>query len=144
MARVGIGTGPFRTAARLPDGTPISPRRARQLALAGGINALILGARGHPLYLGHKVRFATKAQRKVLLARYDTCCVHGCPIPAHLCEIHHGDGGWKMGTPTDINCLAPACGWHNRWIEDHPDQIIQTRDPCGRITITIGPPSGGR
>ena len=135
------GTGPFRTAARLPDGTPISARRARQLALTGGISPLILSARGRPLYLGRTVRFANKAQRAVLLALYDSCCVHGCPIPAHLCEVHHADGGWKkMGTPTDIDRLAMACGWHNRWIEDHPGQSTQTRDQRGRISITIGPP----
>jgi hypothetical protein len=134
---VGGGTGLFRTAARLLNGTPITARRARQLALTGGISALILGSRGRPLYRGREVRFATTAQRKTLLALFDTCVVQGCPIPAHLCEIHHLDGGWKLGVPTDIDRLAPACGWHNRWLEDHPDHVIQTRDTRGRVSITI-------
>ncbi|MCW2917506.1 MAG: hypothetical protein JWN52_5574, partial [Actinomycetia bacterium] len=63
-----------------------------------------------------------------------------CQIPAHLCEIHHLDGGWKLGTPTDLHKLAPACGWHNRWVEDHPHQITQTRDTRGRTILRILPP----
>jgi hypothetical protein len=125
----------------LLDGTPIPPEDARRIALNAGINALILGRGGAPLYLGRTVRFATPAQRKVLLALYDTCVVRGCQIPAHLAEIHHLDGGWKLGTPTDINALVPACGWHNRWIEDHSDQIRQTRDAQGRAVLIILPPS---
>ncbi|MCW2914742.1 MAG: hypothetical protein JWN52_2810, partial [Actinomycetia bacterium] len=57
-----------------------------------------------------------------------------------LCEIHHLDGGWKLGTPTDLHKLAPACGWHNRWVEDHADQITQTRDTRGRAVVRILPP----
>src|SRR5512139_2615702 len=140
------GTGPGTTAssgrpaARLLDGTPISPQRARQIALNAGINALILGRSQQPIYLGRKARFATPAQRKVLLALYETCCVQGCQIPAHTCEIHHLEGGWKMLTPTDINKLAPACGHHNRWIETHPDQVEETTDDQGRAVIRLLPP----
>jgi hypothetical protein len=121
----------------LLDGTPISPQDARRLALNAGISALILGRDEIPLYLGRTTRFATSAQRRTLLAQYDTCCVTGCQIPAHLCEIHHLNGGWKLGTPTDINQLAPLCGWHNRWCETHEDQITQTRDSRGRTVLKI-------
>jgi hypothetical protein len=124
----------------LLNGTPISPEDARRIALNAGINGFILGRAGLPLYLGRTVRFVTPAQRKALLALYETCIVHGCPIPAHLCEIHHLDGGWKLGTPTDLNKLAPACGWHNRWIEEHADQVTQTHDNRGRAILKIRPP----
>jgi hypothetical protein len=124
----------------LLDGTPISAADARRIALTAGISALILGRGGLPLYLGRTVRFATPAQRKALLAVYDTCCVHGCEIPAHLSEIHHLDGGWKLGTPTDIKRLAMLCGWHNRWVETNPDRINQTRDTQGRTVLKILPP----
>ncbi|MGI8336229.1 hypothetical protein ACRYCC_40330 [Actinomadura scrupuli] len=126
-------------AARLLDGTPISPGRARQIALNAGVSTLLLGPGDLPLRLGRTVRFATSAQRRALLAMYESCCVLGCQIPAHLCEIHHLDGGWKLGTPTDLDRLVPACGWHNRWIEDHTDQIIQTRDTRGRTILEILP-----
>ncbi|WP_433812411.1 DUF222 domain-containing protein [Actinomadura scrupuli] len=132
-------TWPGRVPARLLNGTPISPQDARRIALNAGISTLILGPTGAPLYLGRTVRFATPAQRKVLLALYETCIVHGCQIPAHLCEIHHLSGGWKLGTPTDIDQLAPACGWHNRWIDHHPDHITHTTDTHGRTILKIQP-----
>lgn len=132
------------TPARLLDGTPISVMHARRIALSAGINALILGRGGLPLYLGRTVRFASAAQRKALLVLYETCCVVGCPIPAHLSEIHHLNGGWKLGTPTDIDQLAPVCGWHNRFIDDHPQRIAQRRDARGRVVIAIQSPWGVR
>jgi hypothetical protein len=126
-------------AARLLDGTVISAQDARRIALNAGINTLILGTDGLPLYLGRTVRFVTPAQRKALLAMYDTCAVKGCQIPAHLCEIHHLHGGWKLGTPTDLDNLVPTCGWHNRYIEHHENHITQTRDSAGRVILTIQP-----
>jgi hypothetical protein len=123
--------------ARLLNGTAVSPAQARRLALTAGINLLLLGKGGHPLYLGRRVRFATPAQRRVLEALYSTCAVTGCDIPAHLCEIHHLGGGWKFGTPTDINQLVPACRFHNAWIEDHTDQVTETTDQSGRTQLVI-------
>ena len=134
-----VGPRAGRVPARLLNGTPISAQDARRIALNAGISPLLLGHHGSPLYLGRTVRFVTPAQRKVLLALYETCIVHGCHIPAHLCEIHHLGGGWKLGTPTDIDQLAPACGWHNRWIDHHPDHITQTTDTHGRTVIKIQP-----
>ncbi|GAA2113768.1 hypothetical protein GCM10009780_70760 [Actinomadura alba] len=124
---------------RLPDGTPVPAPRVRQLALNAGVSALILGPDGHPLYLGRTTRFATPRQRQVLRALYATCVVDGCDIPTGLCEIHHVDG-WKLGASTDIDKLAPACGFHNRWIEDNPDRVHTIRDPNGRYTIHCLPP----
>ncbi|MBC6466552.1 hypothetical protein HKK74_13710, partial [Actinomadura alba] len=104
-----------------------------------GVSALILGPDGHPLYLGRTTRFATPRQRQVLRALYATCAVEGCDIPTGLCEIHHTDG-WKLGSPTDIDKLAPACGFHNRWIEDNPDRVRTIRDANGRYIIHCLPP----
>jgi hypothetical protein len=109
------------------------------MALTSGINLLLLGNGGHPLYLGRRVRFATAAQRRVLETLYATCAVTGCDIPAHLCEIHHLGGGWKLGTPTNIDQLVPACRFHNAWIEDHPDQVTETRDKAGHTQLVIHP-----
>jgi hypothetical protein len=126
--------------ARLPGDGVIPARRARQIALNAGVNALLLGSDGRPLYLGRTVRFASPAQRRVLQTLYDTCVVDGCEIPAWLCEIHHLGGGWKLDVPTDIDKLVPACGWHNRWIEDNPQRVEEHRDRRGRVTIRCLPP----
>ncbi|QKG26599.1 hnh endonuclease [Actinomadura verrucosospora] len=126
--------------ARLTDGTPIPAAQARRIALAAGVSPLLLG-RGHtPLYLGYRERFASAAQRQVLEALYPTCAVRGCEIPGTLCEVDHV-GGWALGdSPTDIDQLALACGWHNRFKHASPDQIHITKDPDGRYLYRLLPP----
>jgi uncharacterized protein DUF222 len=128
--------------ARTLSGGTIPARRARQIALSAGVSALILGSGGHPLYLGRTARLASPAQTRVLYVRYDTCAVDGCEIPSRCCEIHHTGGGWKAGTPTDINRLAPLCSFHNAWVEDHPGRVEEHRDPHGRFTLYLLPPWG--
>jgi hypothetical protein len=112
-------------AARLPDGTPIPVRRARQILLSAGFSALVLGTDGQPLYLGRKVRCATPHQRRALNVRYRTCAVTLCDIPANLCEIDHADG-WAIGDVSDVDKLAPLCQFHNRFKYEHPDRIHVT------------------
>lgn len=100
------------TPARLTDGTPIPAPQARRIALSAGVSPLLLAGGHTPLYLGHKVRFATTAQRQVLETLYPTCAVQGCEVPGTLCEVDHING-WALGnSPTDIDKLALCCGWH--------------------------------
>ncbi|GAA4235223.1 hypothetical protein GCM10022254_42010 [Actinomadura meridiana] len=129
------------TPARLTDGTPISAEHARRIALNAGVSPLLLGSGHHPLYLGHTVRIATPAQRRVLHTMYPTCAVQGCEIPGTLCEVDHVHG-WALGnSPTDIDHLTLCCGWHNRYKHTHPKQITITRDPHnGRYTYQLHPP----
>ncbi|WP_131732574.1 HNH endonuclease signature motif containing protein [Actinomadura formosensis] len=130
--------------ARLTDGTPIPAEQARRIALSAGVSSLLLG-RGHtPLYLGHRVRFASPAQRQVLEALYPTCAVHGCEVPGTLCEVDHVHG-WALGdSPTDIDRLALTCGWHNRWKAANPRQIHITRGADGRYGYRLLPPEDAR
>ncbi|MFA1552045.1 HNH endonuclease signature motif containing protein [Actinomadura chokoriensis] len=123
--------------ARLTDGTPIPAAQARRIALSAGVSPLLLG-RGHaPLYLGHRVRFATVPQRQVLETLYPTCAVQGCEVPGALCEVDHVNG-WALGrSPTDIDRLALCCGWHNRWKHANPARMHITIAPDGRHTYRI-------
>ncbi|MFA1550441.1 HNH endonuclease signature motif containing protein [Actinomadura chokoriensis] len=123
-------------AARLTDGTPMPAQQARRIALAAGVSPLLLGRGNQPLYLGHRVRFATAAQRQVLESLYATCAVHECEVPGTLCETDHVHG-WALGSPTDIDQLALCCGWHNRWKHANPTQIHITTGPDGRHTYRI-------
>ncbi|MFE9102924.1 HNH endonuclease signature motif containing protein [Actinomadura geliboluensis] len=126
--------------ARLTDGTPIPAAQARRIALAAGVSPLLLGRGNLPLYLGHKVRFATGAQRRVLETLYPTCAVEGCEVPGTLCEVDHVHG-WALGhSPTDIDQLALTCGWHNRYKHTHPQQLHTTKTPDGRYTYRLHPP----
>ncbi len=127
--------------ARLTDGTPIPAAQARRIALAAGVSALILGRGNVPLYLGHRQRFASPAQRQVLQTLYPTCAVQGCEVPGTLCEVDHVTG-WALGqSPTDIDKLTLCCGWHNRFKHANPKQIHITRDQtAGRYVYRVLPP----
>jgi transglutaminase/protease-like cytokinesis protein 3 len=125
-----------KVSARLADGTPISPERARVIAFNAGVSALILGTEGIPLYLGNKARFVSAGQRRVLEALYDTCAFAECDIPARFCEADH-TLGWTNHQATDINLLAPCCSWHNRAKHRYADKITMTRDSRGRWIYTF-------
>ncbi|MFG1851383.1 DUF222 domain-containing protein [Actinomadura geliboluensis] len=130
--------------ARLTDGTPIPAAQARRIALNAGVSPLLLGGGNTPLYLGHRVRFATAPQRQVLETLYSTCAVEGCEVPGTLCEVDHVNG-WALGhSPTDIDKLALTCGWHNRYKHTNPDRIHITKTPDGRYTYRLHPPGTGQ
>jgi hypothetical protein len=130
--------------ARLTDGTPIPAAQARRIALSAGVSPLLLGRGNTPLYLGHRERFASAAQRQVLETLYPTCAVRECETPGTLCEVDHVNG-WALGkSPTDIDQLALTCGWHNRFKHTNPDQIQITKDRDGRYVYRLLPPPDAR
>ncbi|MER6817911.1 DUF222 domain-containing protein [Spirillospora sp. NPDC000708] len=130
--------------ARLTDGTPIPAAQARRIALAAGVSPLLLGRGNTPLYLGHRERFASPAQRQVLETLYSSCAVRGCEVPGTLCEVDHVHG-WALGrSPTDIDQLALTCGWHNRFKHSRPEQIQITKDQDGRYIYRLLPPPDAR
>ncbi|KAB2344537.1 HNH endonuclease signature motif containing protein [Actinomadura montaniterrae] len=130
--------------ARLTDGTPIPAAQARRIALSAGVSPLLLGKGNTPLYLGWRERFASSAQRQVLETLYPSCAVRGCELPGTLCEVDHVHG-WALGeSPTDIDQLALACGWHNRFKHTRPDQIQITKDQDGRYVYRLLPPPDAR
>ncbi|MFF0526742.1 DUF222 domain-containing protein [Actinomadura nitritigenes] len=130
--------------ARLTDGTPIPAAQARRIALSAGVSPLLLGRGNTPLYLGYRERFASAAQRQVLETLYSSCAVRGCEVPGTLCEVDHVHG-WALGrSPTDIDQLALACGWHNRFKHTNPDQIQITKDQDGRYVYRLLPPADAR
>ncbi len=126
--------------ARLANGTPLPPEQARRIALSAGVSPLLLGKGTTPLYLGHRVRFASPAQRQVLETLYPTCAVRECEIPGTACEVDHVDG-WALGrSPTDIDRLALCCGFHNRFKATHPNQIHIGQHSDGRYVYRLLPP----
>jgi hypothetical protein len=126
--------------ARLADGTPIPPERARAIAFNAGVSLLLLGADGVPLYLGRRTRFVTSGQRLALEALYETCAFEECDIPARFCEVDHVLN-WADGGTTDIDLLAPCCGWHNRLKYERPDWVTRARESDGRWRYTLHRPA---
>ncbi|WP_067169655.1 HNH endonuclease signature motif containing protein [Microtetraspora niveoalba] len=92
-----------------------------RLAHTSTLARLVMNADSQILDMGRKVRRAIPAQRRAILARYTTCVVDDCPLPAHLCQTDHIDN-WSDGGTTDLDKLAPTCQFHNRDRYRHPER----------------------
>lgn len=132
----------MRFAARTVDGFTISREDAWRIMENAGISTLLLGSGGMPLYLGRRTRLVQPAQRRALLARYESCAFDGCEIPAYLCEIDHVVPWWPTGR-TDIDNLAPLCGFHNRYKFEKPGRVITQRHSGGRWRYRVVGPFHG-
>ncbi|WP_327045638.1 DUF222 domain-containing protein [Microbispora sp. NBC_01189] len=95
-----------------------------RLARTSTLVRIVMNAAGQVLDMGRKVRLATPAQRRAVFARYATCWVDGCPLPATLCQIDHCDN-WCSGGLTDLKLLGPACQFHNRDRYRHPTRYTR-------------------
>ncbi|WP_235558130.1 DUF222 domain-containing protein [Sphaerimonospora mesophila] len=110
-----------------------------RLARTSTLVRLVMNTEGQVLDMGRKTRLATPAQRRAVAARYDTCWVKGCPLPASMCQIDHIDN-WSEGGRTDLARLGPACQFHNRDRYLHPDRYQRRKTGPDRWEfIYIGP-----
>jgi hypothetical protein len=119
----------------LPTGQLLAVADVHRLARTSTLIRLVLDADGQVVDMGRKVRLATPAQRRAVLARYASCWHDGCPIPAHLCQIDHLDN-WSQGGPTDLKRLGPACQFHNRHRYRHPELYRRRRTGPDRWAFT--------
>ncbi|WP_204075737.1 HNH endonuclease signature motif containing protein [Planotetraspora phitsanulokensis] len=111
----------------LATGELLSRDDVARLARTSSLVRLVMDADGQVLDLGRTVRLANGAQRRAVFARYATCWVDGCPLPATVCQIDHADN-WCDGGATDLRMLGPACQFHNRdryrrphWYQRRPE-----------------------
>jgi hypothetical protein len=119
----------------LPTGQVLPLSDLHRLARTSTLTRLVLNADGQVLDMGRKVRLATPAQRRAIFARYPTCWVDGCPLPATMCQIDHAHN-WSEGGPTDLNLLGPACQFHNRDRYRYPDRYRRRRVGKDRWAFT--------
>ncbi|WP_311923069.1 DUF222 domain-containing protein, partial [Microbispora sp. H10836] len=105
----------------LATGEVLPVSGVHRLARTSTLVRLVMDAEGQVLDMGRKVRLATPAQRRAIYARYATCWIDGCPLPATRCQIDHADN-WSTGGLTDLKLLGPACQFHNRDRYQHPDR----------------------
>ena len=74
----------------------------------GGSGTVILDA-------GHTRRLGSPVQRVNGAIRDRGCTVHGCTVPAWLCELHHLIA-WILGGTTDLDAMALLCRSHHRFL----------------------------
>ncbi|MFD0732028.1 HNH endonuclease signature motif containing protein [Planotetraspora mira] len=119
----------------LATGEWLPVREIHRLARTSSLVRLVMDADGQVLDLGRKARLANKAQRKAVYARYATCWIDGCPLPATLCQIDHADN-WVDGGTTDLLLLGPACQFHNRDRYRRPHRYQRRRQGKDRWAFT--------
>ncbi|TLP65975.1 DUF222 domain-containing protein [Microbispora fusca] len=110
-----------------------------RLARTSTLVRILMDAGGQVLDMGRKVRLATPAQRRAVFARYATCWVDGCPLPATMCQIDHAED-WCSGGLTDLKLLGPACQFHNRDRYRHPARYTRRKIGDDRWAFTYRNP----
>ncbi|MBE3011440.1 DUF222 domain-containing protein [Microbispora sp. NEAU-D428] len=130
-----LGTAPGLL---LATGQMLPVSSVHRLARTSTLVRLVMDADGQVLDMGRKVRLATPAQRRAVFARYATCWIDGCPLPATMCQIDHADN-WSTGGLTDLKLLGPACQFHNRDRYPHPDRYTRHKLGADRWAFTYHP-----
>ena len=121
--------------ARLIDDTPLAPSELLRLALDADILPALFDTKSQPLWLGHKYRHATTAQRIALAVRDKGCAV--CGAANSFCQAHHVLH-WEHGGPTDIDNLCLLCGdCHHRQIHELGATLV--RGPDGKLDLEPPP-----
>ncbi|WP_328855777.1 DUF222 domain-containing protein [Microbispora hainanensis] len=119
----------------LATGQVLPVSSVHRLARTSTLVRIVMNADGQVLDMGRKVRLATPAQRRAIFARYATCWIDGCPLPATMCQIDHADN-WSTGGLTDLKRLGPACQFHNRDRYQHPDRYTRRKEGTDRWAFT--------
>ncbi|GAA4559339.1 HNH endonuclease signature motif containing protein [Planotetraspora kaengkrachanensis] len=122
----------------LSTGQLLSHADVDRLARTSTLMRLVMDADGQVLDMGRAVRLATKIQRRAVFARYSTCWIDGCPLPATMCQIDHADN-WIDGGLTNLRLLGPACQFHNRDRYRHPHRYQRRREGKDRWAFTYTP-----
>ena len=113
------------------DGDPLPASVIERLAGESSWFALVLSAKGVPMWKGRNTRKATESQFQALMALYGGCA--GCGEPDENKVHAHHMNPFARGGGTDLDNLIPLC-WdcHNK-IHDHQWQVVDTGD--GKHTI---------
>ncbi|MEU7911512.1 HNH endonuclease signature motif containing protein [Microbispora bryophytorum] len=127
----------------LATGQMLPVASVHRLARTSALVRLVMDAEGQVLDMGRKVRLATPAQRRAVYARYATCWIDGCPLPATMCQIDHADN-WSTGGLTDLKLLGPACQFHNRDRYQHPERYTRHKTGTDRWAFTYHREVGAR
>ncbi|XVQ85760.1 DUF222 domain-containing protein [Microbispora siamensis] len=127
----------------LATGQMLPVSSVHRLARTSTLVRLVMDADGQVLDMGRKVRLATPTQRRAIFARYATCWIDGCPLPATMCQIDHADN-WSTGGLTDLKLLGPACQFHNRDRYRHPDRYTRRKLGTDRWAFTYRNPIRAR
>ena len=113
------------------DGDPLPAGVIERLSGESSWFALVLSAKGVPMWKGRNIRRVTDSQFQTLMALYGGCAGCGEPDEGKV-HAHHMDP-FAWGGRTDLDNLIPLCwGCHGK-IHDHRWQVVAAGD--GKHTI---------
>ena len=121
----------------LADGTVVSIQLAHLWGCDALMQRVVFDRHGAVLDLGRAERYATKEQRRALVARDRGCAVPGCDRPPEFCDAHHITF-WEDHGDTDLDNLVLLCRHHHRAIHrgrlhvDIEHGTPEFTDSCGR------------
>ncbi|MEI2819906.1 MAG: DUF222 domain-containing protein [Marmoricola sp.] len=99
------------------DPDRITAHEARRMACSAHLIPAVLGADSEVLDLGRGQRLFSRAQRKALLLRDQTCLSEGCQLPGTWAEAHHWVS-WLDGGLTDLDNAGLLCRHHHQRAHD--------------------------
>jgi hypothetical protein len=129
-----IHTRPDTTAAEGDQTGPLRRAWFARFLCDATIEQLTRKRGGEALQLGRKARTATPTQRRVLIARDQTCVIPNCTVPARWSDAHHIQW-WSRGGATNVSNMAMICGPHHTevhagtWSLEMRDGVPWARPP---------------
>ena len=115
--------------ARILGGGPIGKAALRELMEQANLQLVVTTDDGEPLHVGRARRLATAAMLVALIARSRGCCEFpGCHARHHRAHAHHITW-WENGGRTDLPNLVLLCPHHHRLI--HRGGFTLARGPTG-------------
>jgi hypothetical protein len=116
--------------ARILGGGPIGQQALRELLERANLSLVVTDDDGEPLHVGRARRLATAAMLRALIARSGgTCEFPGCHAGHHRCHAHHITW-WRNGGETSTQNLALLCPHHHRLV--HHGWTL-SRGPTGHL-----------
>ncbi len=91
---------------------PIPPALLRRLAADSAVGRIIATAAGLPLDVGRQIRFFTRAQKRAIRFRDDTCVWPGCHLPGNWCDVDHAIEAARGGA-TNLDLGRYLCHRHH-------------------------------
>ena len=117
---------------RLVDGSPLPAGVFQRLACGSDLFGAVFSGAGEPLWMGRRVRLATDAQFRALVARDGGCVI--CAADPSRCEAHHLVWWQPPGNGrTDIDNLVLVCGHDHHLIHDHGHRLVTNPDGTWRL-----------
>ena len=130
------GTGAGQVLGSPATGTLLGPETLRKMYCDAALIPVVLGTDSETLDHGRAERLFTRAQRRAVWRRDQTCTYPGCAAPGAWSRVHHVQH-WADGGRTDLDNAALLCQRHHTHVHTRRlwAQVRPTPDESGRHVL---------